>query len=149
MNESNLPADPASLILGIAALVLSFAGCFCYGLVAIVPLIMGIIGLILASKSLKIYRNNPEAYSPQTKSNVSTAKLLSIIAIIFNGLIILVFIGILVSFGAMKRSGAFGGFNLDDFELEENFEIERDTLFNNSEDYENQETLDTITVDPL
>ncbi|GAL62160.1 hypothetical protein JCM19300_2911 [Algibacter lectus] len=35
MNYSKLPADPSSLVLGIVALVLGFAGCCCYGIFAL------------------------------------------------------------------------------------------------------------------
>lgn len=101
MNYSKLPADPSSLVLGIVALVLGFAGCCCYGIFAIIPLIIAIIGLMSANRSLKEFGNNPDVYTPQTRSNVSTARVLNIIAIVFNGIIVLMFIGALIFYGTM------------------------------------------------
>ena len=53
MKQSKLSADPTALILGIVALVIGFAGCCCYGLFAIIPLALSIVGFVMANKSLK------------------------------------------------------------------------------------------------
>jgi len=63
MNNSKLAADPLALVLGILSLVLGIAGCCCYGITAIIPLVLAIVGLISANRSLKEYRQNPEAFS--------------------------------------------------------------------------------------
>ena len=142
MNYSKLPADPLTLILGITALVLGFAGCCCYGIFAIIPLIVAIIGLISANNSLREFANNPEAYTPQTRSNVSTGKVLNIIAIVFNGIIVLVFVGALVFYGTMSSSGILDKFkNMENYEIEETYEYESDTIFNDLE-YNEPEILD-------
>ncbi len=149
MNTSKLPADPLALILGIVALVLGFAGCCCYGIIAIVPLIIAIIGLISANKSLKEYGQNPEAYDPRSKSNVSTGKILNIIAIVFNGIVVFIFIGILVFYGTMWSSGAFDEFrnygDYDDYNDDPIFEVEEDTLYSEPEIYD-EETIDTTNT---
>ncbi len=153
MNISKLPADPSALVLGIVALVLGFAGCCCYGIVAVIPLIISIIGLVAANKSLKEYAANPEAYSAQSKSNVSTGKILNIIAIIFNGIVVLFFMGVLVIYGTLFSSALFDEFrNFKDFENYENegvFEFEEDSTYNDSEYYESEIITDSIVIDSL
>ncbi|GAL81206.1 CCC motif membrane protein [Algibacter lectus] len=150
MNYSKLPADPSSLVLGIVALVLGFAGCCCYGIFAIIPLIIAIIGLMSANRSLKEFGNNPDVYTPQTRSNVSTARVLNIIAIVFNGIIVLMFIGALIFYGTMWSTGVFDEFkNFDNFETEEIYEYESDTIFSDTEYYESETTIDSIEVEEL
>ncbi len=144
MSESKLPADPLALILGIIALVLGVAGCCCYGITALIPLIMAIIGVVVSNKSLKLFGENPEEYSEISRSNVSTARIINIIAIVLNGLVVLAFIGMFIVYGTFLSSAIMdsyknGGFNTDHYEwdtdsiydYEENYEleeIERDTL---------------------
>ncbi|WP_405294194.1 CCC motif membrane protein [Algibacter sp. Ld11] len=150
MNYSKLPADPSSLVLGIVALVLGFAGCCCYGVFAIIPLIIAVIGLVSANRSLKEFGNNPEAYTQQTRSNVSTARVLNIIAIVFNGIIVLMFIGALIFYGTMWSTGVFDEFkNFDNYNIEETYEYENDSIFSDTEYYESETTLDSIEVEDL
>jgi hypothetical protein len=146
MNYSKLPADPSTLILGITALVLGFAGCCCYGIFAIIPLILAIIGLVGANRSLKEFANNPEAYTPQTRSNVSTGRVLNIIAIIFNGIIVLIFIGALVFYGSMWSSGMFDKIKgFENYDIEETYEYETDTIFGDME-YDEPEILEETEI---
>ncbi|MCT4628942.1 CCC motif membrane protein [Winogradskyella sp.] len=116
MNQNKLSADPLALILGILALVIGVAGCCCYGLTAIVPLIMAIIGLVTANKSLREYGDNPDAFSYQSRSNVNTAKIVNIIAIVLNGLILLVTIIALIFYGTMLSSGMLDEIQSGDIE---------------------------------
>ncbi|WP_178990864.1 CCC motif membrane protein [Winogradskyella schleiferi] len=102
---NKLSADPLALILGILALVIGISSCCCYGITAILPLAMAIIGLVTANKSLREFRENPEAYDPQSRSNVNTAKIINIFAIVINGLIVLMVIGVLIFYGTMLSSG--------------------------------------------
>ena len=129
MNQNKLPADPLALILGILALLIGIAGCCCYGITAIIPLIMGVIGLVTANKSLREYRENPEAFSPQTRSNVNTARIINIIAIVLNGLIFFIAVIGLIFFGAAMTSGMLDDLNYDSSEDDDYFEteIEADT----------------------
>jgi len=99
MNNSKLAADPLALVLGILSLVLGIAGCCCYGITAIIPLVLAIVGLISANRSLKEYRQNPEAFSQQSASNVNTAKILNIIGIVINGFVVLISMALLLFMG--------------------------------------------------
>lgn len=87
MNRNKLPADPSSLVLSIIALVLVMPGC-CVFPVAFVALIMGIVALVEANKSMDIYRLYPTRYLLESKSNVFTSKVLSIISIVLSSVII-------------------------------------------------------------
>ncbi len=116
MNQNKLPADPLSLILGILALVIGIAGCCCYGITAIIPLIMAIIGLVSANKSLREFGENPEAYNAQSRSNVNTAKIINIIAIVLNGLVVLFALAALAFYGTLVSSAVLDGIQNGNFE---------------------------------
>ncbi|WP_411893185.1 CCC motif membrane protein [Winogradskyella sp. A2] len=107
MNNNKLAADPLALVLGILSLVLGIAGCCCYGLTAIIPLVLAIVGLISANRSLREYRENPEAFSPQSASNVNTARILNIIGIVINGFVVLISVVIIAFYGTMLSSEIF------------------------------------------
>ncbi|RCW93808.1 CCC motif membrane protein [Winogradskyella arenosi] len=121
MNQNKLPADPLSLVLGILALVMGIAGCCCYGVTAIIPLIMSIIGLVVANKSLRAFGENPEIYDPQSRNNVNTAKIINIIALGLNGVVVLVGIIALVFYGTVISSAILEGLEHGDFEYEEHY----------------------------
>ncbi|WP_458628475.1 CCC motif membrane protein [Winogradskyella sp. PC D3.3] len=151
MNQNKLPADPLSLILGILALVIGIAGCCCYGVTAIVPLAMAIIGLVSANKSLREFGENPEAYNPQSQSNVNTAKIINIIAIVLNGLVFLVALGVLAFYGTLLSTAVFDGLENGNFEDDYYYdtEIESDTLDSWDDDtYIIEEELDS-TLDEV
>jgi hypothetical protein len=55
--QQSLPYATASLVLGILSIVF----CFTYGIVGLIP---GIIGLVLAAKDRKLCQSNPEPIVP-------------------------------------------------------------------------------------
>ena len=101
MSENKLPADPLALILGIISLLVSVGGCclsiafFPFALLSIMPVIISIIGLVMAAKSLRLYKAQPEIYLKKSRDNVATAKVVNIITLAFGGLI---FLSILIGF---------------------------------------------------
>ena len=144
MIENKLPADPSALVLGIVALVIGFAGCCCYGIFAIIPLILGIVGMVMANKSIKEYALHPEAFSRSSRANVGTAKVINIIAVVFNALVVLFFIGVVVFYGTMSSQGFYEEF----LNGNETFdEWENDSIYDYDEDFEISE--DTIRVDSI
>lgn len=147
---NKLSADPLALILGIIALVIGIAGCCCYGITAIIPLIVAIIGLVTANKSLRAYKENPEAYSHQSRSNVNTAKIINIIAIVMNGLIVIVAIAAITFYGTMLSSGIYDELQknseFDDFD---DYEVEIDTTSWESNDYQIEIEQDSINIETL
>ena len=156
MNYNKLSADPLAMILGILALVIGIASCCCYGLTAIIPLAMAIIGLVTANKSLREFGENPEAYSPQSRSNVNTAKIINIIAIVINGLIVLMAACVLIFYGTMLSSGMLDEFN--DFENDGyyedddyyNSEVESDSINTwEDDDYIIEEEMDSINIEEM
>lgn len=153
MNQNKLSADPLSLILGIIALVLGIAGCCCYGITAIIPLILAIIGLVTANKSLRAYRENPEVYSHQSQNTVNTAKVINIIAIVMNGVIVLFAIAAIAFYGTMLSSGIFDEMQrnsaYDDFDDFEDYEVEIDTSAWESDDYQLEIEQDSVNIDTL
>ncbi|WP_299214396.1 CCC motif membrane protein [uncultured Dokdonia sp.] len=148
MSENKLPADPLALVLGIIALVLGIAGCCCYGITALIPLVMSIIGLVVANKSLKAYRENPEGFSELSRSNVSMARVINIIAIVFNGIIVLGFVILFIVYGTFLSSEIMDSYRSGDFDTTDPYEWDTDTLYDDEEDYEyDRIEVDTIVTD--
>ncbi|MCX7547666.1 CCC motif membrane protein [Xanthomarina sp. F1114] len=75
MEKQPLQNSTLILVLGI----LSIVTCCCYG---VLGLPIGIVALILANKSTKIYTENPELYTGY--NNLKTGKILAIIGIVLN-----------------------------------------------------------------
>lgn len=119
MNQSKLPADPLSIILGIIALVILVGGCCCYGIPAFIALALSVIGLVSANKSLAEYEANPEVYSHISRSNVYTAKIINIIAVILSSVFTLIMIGFLVLYGSILSFGMFNNYNFDNIRQDE------------------------------
>jgi hypothetical protein len=87
--QNKLPADPGAMVLGIIALVISLIGCCC-GILAIPALVMSIIGLVWANKSLKAYAAQPDHYTARSYSSTKSAKVVNIIALILSAIFVLV-----------------------------------------------------------
>ena len=152
MSYTKLSADPLALILGILALVLGIAGCCCYGVTALIPLVLGIIGLVLANKSLRDYQQNPEAFSVQSKNNVNTAKVINIIAIVLNSIIFIVALVVFAIYGTLISSAVLSGIR-DVNETNENYydtKIEVDSLQTWEDDaYMMEKEMDSVNIDSL
>lgn len=142
MHQSKLPADPTALILGIVALVIGFAGCCCYGLFAIIPLILSIVGLIMANKSLKEFDQNPNVFSHQSRSNVSIGRILNIIALIFNAILVLVVIVFFVFYGTILSTELIDEYKKRNQNIE--YELENDSV---SDRFEYIEEVDSTHAD--
>jgi len=152
MSQNKLSADPLALILGILALVIGIAGCCCYGITAIIPLIMAIIGLVAANKSLREFGENPEAYSPQSRSNVNTAKIINIIAIVLNSLTVLVSIIAIAFYGTIISSAVLEGMKRasDSSADYDDFEMESDTINTwEEDDYIIEKEIDSVNIDSM
>ena len=148
MSYNKLPEDPTALILGIVALVIGFAGCCCYGIFALVPLAMSIVGLVMANKSLREFDLHPEAFAPQSRSNVVTAKVLNIIAIVFNGAVVLIFIVAAVFYGTLLSQGFYDEI-LKDRGTDDYYEWENDTIYDYEDDDYDEIESDSIRIDSI
>ncbi|RRJ90958.1 DUF4190 domain-containing protein [Paenimyroides tangerinum] len=87
--QQNLPNSTPVLVMGI----LSILTCCCYG----VGVVLSIIGLVLASKDLKLYNANPSQY--KSASTLNTGKILCIIGLILSILFLCWIFYIYVIFG--------------------------------------------------
>src|SRR6056297_561906 len=81
--QQPLPNASAVLVLGI----LSIVTCWCYGFIG---LVLGIIGLVLSGKPLKLYKEDPELYTESSYKNVKAGRICSIIGLSISGLFILI-----------------------------------------------------------
>jgi len=90
MENQKLPNATAVLVLGI----LSILTCCCYG---IVGLALGIVGLVLANKDMKLYREAPEKFI--NFKNLNIGRILSIIGVVLNALTLIYFIVIISMIG--------------------------------------------------
>jgi hypothetical protein len=91
--QQALPNATAVLVLGIISII----GCFCYG---VVGLICGIIAIILASKSKKLYTSNPDAYTDGSLKNVNAGRICAIIGLSLSLIYILMVIAAVIFVGA-------------------------------------------------
>jgi len=147
MSYNKLPADPTAMILGIIALVISLAGCCC-GVFAVVPVIMSIIGLVMANKSLQEYKLNPDAYLPQSKSNVSTAQVLNIIALVLGALITLAYAAYFAIYGVMFSQIFKEAYDMNNENGEYHYQWENDSIyFEDDDDYQIEN--DSIVIDSI
>ncbi len=73
--KEKLPNSTASLVLGIFSIIT----CWCYGLPGI---ILGVIGLILGNKAIKVNNENPDLY--EGIGNAKSGKIISIIGLILS-----------------------------------------------------------------
>ncbi|MFD2892117.1 CCC motif membrane protein [Flavobacterium chuncheonense] len=89
--KSKLSADPLALILGVIALTMLLM-MFCCGFFYLVSLILSIVGLVAAIKSLKEYDSNREAYEAKSRENVYIGKILCLVSLVLNAIIGLVFL---------------------------------------------------------
>lgn len=77
--KEKLPNSTASLVLGIFSIVT----CFCYGLPGI---ILGVIGLILGNKAIKLDNEDPDLY--EGVGNAKAGKIISIIGLVLSVIVV-------------------------------------------------------------
>lgn len=142
--RNKLSADPASLILGILSIALLLIG-FCCGLIAPIALILGIVGLVMANKSIREFEAQPEIYDHKSRSNVGIGRILSIIGIVLSGLFLLITLGLFLFFGKLANDDQF----LKDFrwEIERNQHV-NDSIIEDEYDYKYEDSS-AIEIDTL
>jgi tetrahydromethanopterin S-methyltransferase subunit B len=92
-NQQQLPNATVVLVMGILSIVMCFIG-----------FVMGIIGLVLANKDTRLYNASPHSYTAGSYSNIKTGKICSIIGLVLNGLLAIVYlIAIIAAFSDMRR----------------------------------------------
>jgi hypothetical protein len=87
-----LPNATVILVLGI----LSIIGCCCYG---ILGTILGIIALVLANSSSKLYAEAPIRYTESSYKNLTAGKICAIIGLALSLLVVILYIVIIAIFG--------------------------------------------------
>lgn len=88
-----VPQSTLVLILGIASIPLC---CFFFGLPSF---IIGIVNLVLHSKAMNIYRENPGKYTAGSLSNLKAGKICTIIGLIFGIIMLLLSVWLISTFG--------------------------------------------------
>lgn len=144
MNYNKLAADPTSLILGIVSLVIIFLGCCC-GIFAVIALVMSIIGLVFAVKSLKEFDEYPDNFSVQSRKNVYAGKIVCLIGIILSALFIIIYAVVFAiyqvnfadKFKEIYREGR-----------EQQYKTE-DTIYNQSIEEETINASDSVYIDSV
>jgi len=144
MNQNKLPADSSAMILGIIALVIVFLGCCC-GILSAVALILSIIGLVSANKSLRLFYENPGVYSNYSRTNVYNAKILNIIGLIISAIITLAYLIYFFIYGAVMSTVIMEAYKQNNAD----YEWENDSLYYEDDVYEIESDsilLDTIPI---
>ena len=99
-NKQMLPNSTAILVLGIVSIV----GVLCtQGLLGI---ILGIIGLVLSGAPMRMYKENPDAYTEASIKNLKAGRICSIIGVSLGGalllmVMLLIFLGLAGGFFAL------------------------------------------------
>jgi hypothetical protein len=99
--QPSLPNATAALVLGI----ISIPTCFCYG---IIGLACGIIAIILGSKAIKLFKENPGVYNPSSFNNANAGRICGIIGVVLSALFLIYIIIVLVIYG-MALTAIFSG----------------------------------------
>lgn len=141
MGYNKLPADPTAIILGIVSVVIVGLGCCC-GLFAIGSLILGIIGLVMANKSIKLYRHDPENYTSQSRSNTGVGQVICIVGVVISSILVLISLVYWAFFGSQITESFMKEFNKNKEKNEIQFEG------TGSSDYNDAET-DSIYIDTV
>lgn len=146
-----LPGDPIAITLGIISLVVFLIGCWCYGVIAIFTLIISIIGLVVANRSLRLYKSDPSRYSQSSERSVNTGKILNIIGVVISGIVCLLLLILLLFFGGIFYSlfnGKFEGFDEYNKRQEESiFDYDEESSSEDDWKYYDQEELDSLETD--
>lgn len=142
MSYNKLPADPTAIILGVVSLVIVGLGCCC-GLFAIVSLVLSLIGLIMANKSIRLYRQNPEDYISQSRSNAGVGQVICIVGLVISSILVLFSIVYFALFGSQITESFMKEFNLNKEKNEFQFE-ETDSL-----EYDGSGETDSIYIDSV
>lgn len=100
--QQNLPNATGVLVLGILSIVF----CFCYGVIGIT---LGIIGLIMANKTLKTYKNSPNSYTEGSFKNVKAGRICSIVGLCLSSVYIVIIIIYIAVIGAAVGGGLMQG----------------------------------------
>ena len=100
--QQSLPNSVGALVLGILSIVF----CFCYGIIGIT---LGIIGLIMANKAIKLYMASPETYTEGSYKNVKAGKVCAIVGLCLSSLWIVILIIYVVFFAAVIGGGLLQG----------------------------------------
>lgn len=141
MSYNKLPADPTAIILGIVSVVIVGLGCCC-GLFAIGSLILGIIGLVMANKSIKLYKQAPENYTSQSRSNTGVGQVICIVGVVISSVLVLISLVYWAFFGSQITESFMKEFNKNKEKNEIQFEG------TDSSDY-NDVATDSIYVDTV
>jgi hypothetical protein len=145
-----LPGDPSAITLGIVSLVLFLIGCLCYGIPAIITLILSIIGLVIANKNLKTYQADPSKYSQNSLKSITIGKTLNIIGMALSSLMCLTLLVITIFFGSILAAALDGGFDaFKGFENRQNKSIFSDEESTSKEEwkYYDDEELDSLETE--
>ena len=135
MRYNKLSADPTALILGVVSLVIILIGCCC-GFLVIISLTLAIVGLVLASKSLREFDADSKNYTIESRNNVIAGKIICIIATVISSLYIVIAVVLLLVYQINFSKILNEKFN----EIKERQEQSSDSI-------KNERLKDTINID--
>lgn len=146
-----LPGDPIAITLGIVSLVVFFIGCWCYGIIAIFTLILSIIGLVIANKSIKLYRSDPNKYSQSSEKSVGIAKIINIIGVSLSSLVCFILLVVIIFFGSIFVAAMNGELNdfkdLESHRKESSYDNEEASETEEEWKYYDEEELDSLETE--
>jgi predicted membrane protein len=135
MKYNKLSADPTALILGVVSLVIILIGCCC-GFLVIISLTLAIVGLVMASKSLREFDADSQNYSIESRNNVIAGKIVCIIGTVLSSLYIVIAVVLLLVY-QINFSKV----------LKEKFDEIKERQEQSSDSIKNERLKDTINID--
>lgn len=95
--KESLPNAQNAMTLGIISICSSvLLACCCYGIGALVGVILGVIALVFSSQALKMYAESPEKYLQKDHTAAKTGKTLGIIGVVVGGLMLLIILVLII-----------------------------------------------------
>ena len=105
--KPELPNSTAILVLGIVSIFFILLGC-AFGPLVLISLITGIITLAISGNAVRMNREAPGAYNGY--GNVQAGRIMAIISLAIFGLYVLMFLFIIIFYGAAFSAAMSGGF---------------------------------------
>jgi len=89
-----VPNSTAALVLGIISIPMC---CCCGWWSAIVGVILGIIGIVLAGQAIREYYNRPDLYTLGSLKNAQAGRVCAIIGLVLSALVVIFFLVLVIT----------------------------------------------------
>ena len=104
IDQEALPNSTLILVLGISSVAMSVCCCVVFGAFGFIGMLIGgiaaVIGLIMAKKAKKTYKQNPGIYTESSYNNINAGRICSIVGLVLALFCLIVFAFVFILYGA-------------------------------------------------